>query len=191
MPSPYTYAHLIPAPKSKTPFYTTSPHWSNLTPIPLIEHGPPDQSPALGGTDPGPALATIAYSQRYLEAMSYLRALLKVDERSERGLALTEDVIGMNPAHYTVWLYRGRCLKRIWGVEGGEERGNGGGVVGEEGGGGKVEEVDEGGEQVEGEWEEDDDDETRRVRKLKEGIEKELSWLEAISERNLKNYQIW
>ena len=131
-----------PKPKSKSrhPHYTTSPLWRDITPIPLLDTGPPSQK------DPGPALATIAYSPRYSEAMSYLRAVMAVNEFSRRTLELTEDIIGMNPAHYTVWLYRAKILREVW-----EEEGSG----------------------------------------VEEGVRGELEWLEGISERNLKNYQIW
>jgi protein farnesyltransferase/geranylgeranyltransferase type-1 subunit alpha len=48
-------------------------------------------------------LATIAYSPEYAEATAYLRAVMAANEMSERALELTEDVIRLNPAHYTVW----------------------------------------------------------------------------------------
>jgi protein farnesyltransferase/geranylgeranyltransferase type-1 subunit alpha len=38
--------------------------------------------------------------------MAYLRAVMQAKEYSPRCLRLTEHIIGMNPAHYTVWLYR-------------------------------------------------------------------------------------
>lgn len=38
--------------------------------------------------------------------MSYLRAVMQAKEYSPRCLRLTEHIIAMNPAHYTVWLYR-------------------------------------------------------------------------------------
>lgn len=38
--------------------------------------------------------------------MAYLRAVMQAKEYSPRCLRLTEYIIGMNPAHYTVWLYR-------------------------------------------------------------------------------------
>lgn len=60
-----------------------------------------------GGSQP---LAQIAYTEEYAECMSYLRAVMAANEYSERALALTEDLIDMNPAHYTVWLYRAQCL---------------------------------------------------------------------------------
>lgn len=38
--------------------------------------------------------------------MDYFRALAAKQERSERGLELTETIIRMNPAHYTIWQFR-------------------------------------------------------------------------------------
>ncbi|KIW12329.1 hypothetical protein PV08_09606 [Exophiala spinifera] len=125
--------------KSREPYYAVSPQWKDVTPIPLID-GPPGQK------DPGPALATIAYSPRYSEAMSYLRAIMAVNEFSRRALDLTEDIIGMNPAHYTVWLYRAKTLKVLWELEG---------------------------------------------TSVEDGVKVELEWLDGISQRALKNYQIW
>ena len=49
------------------------------------------------------SLAAIAYREDYSEAMSYLRAVMASDEKSDRVLELTEEIIGMNPAHYTIW----------------------------------------------------------------------------------------
>lgn len=53
-----------------------------------------------GGLHP---LAAIAYTDEYSEAMGYLRAVMARNEFSERVLRLTEHIISMNPAHYTVW----------------------------------------------------------------------------------------
>lgn len=73
--------------------YSSSPEWASITPIPLND-----------GSDSGATpLASIAYIPEYLEATSYLRAVMAANEMSERALQLTEDVISMNPAHYTVW----------------------------------------------------------------------------------------
>lgn len=80
--------------------YSSSPLWADITPIPLSEPN-----------SPAPALATIAYSPAYAEAMSYLRAVMCANEYSDRALALTQDIIALNPAHYTVWLYRGKILR--------------------------------------------------------------------------------
>lgn len=73
--------------------YSSDPEWASIEPIPLND-----------GTDSGAIpLATIAYTPEYLEATSYLRAVMAANEMSERALKLTADVIAMNPAHYTVW----------------------------------------------------------------------------------------
>jgi protein farnesyltransferase/geranylgeranyltransferase type-1 subunit alpha len=77
--------------------YSTSPLWSDVIPLPTNE----------GGSNP---LAAIAYSPSYEQAMSYLRAVMAATEYSDRVLQLTEDVIDLNPAHYTVWLYRAQTL---------------------------------------------------------------------------------
>jgi protein farnesyltransferase/geranylgeranyltransferase type-1 subunit alpha len=161
--SPYAYSHLRPAPKAKEPFYSTSKYWSDVDPIPLME-GAPQTQPKPGEATPppsAPALATIAYSPRYLEAMSYLRAVMAANEFSERCLALTDDIIGQNPAHYTVWLYRMKCLRSLWGVKT---------------------------DTIEIDDQEHDPEEQAKIDK---GVDQELEWLERISERNLKNYQIW
>lgn len=70
--------------------YAESLAWSDVDPIPQDD-------------GPGQPLAAIAYTDAYSEAMSYLRAVMAKNEMSERVLELTEDIIGMNPAHYTVW----------------------------------------------------------------------------------------
>lgn len=70
--------------------YGDDPEWADIVPIPQDDGGPN-------------ALATIAYTDEYREAMSYLRAVMAANEYSQRALELTEHVIGMNPAHYTVW----------------------------------------------------------------------------------------
>jgi protein farnesyltransferase/geranylgeranyltransferase type-1 subunit alpha len=46
-------------------------------------------------------------------AVSYLRAIMASEECSPRALRLTEHVIAMNPAHYTVWLYRFKVLSNM------------------------------------------------------------------------------
>ncbi|RYO76191.1 hypothetical protein DL766_009806 [Monosporascus sp. MC13-8B] len=72
--------------------YALDPEWDDVAPIPQAE--------------PEGALAAIAYPDDYAESMSYLRAVMAEKEHSPRCLRLTEHVISMNPAHYTVWLYR-------------------------------------------------------------------------------------
>lgn len=153
-------------PKSKSePYYSISPLWHDVTPIPQIDLESPSTNIPGVPADTGPALATIMYTPRYSEAMSYLRAVTAANEYSERALALTEDIISMNPAHYTVWLYRFRALRELWGLGGGGDW-NGWAGVGADGGGGVSEDV-------------------------VAGVMQELGWLEGVSERHLKNYQIW
>ena len=77
--------------------YSSDPTWADIVPLPTDE----------GGSNP---LAAIAYSEEYEEAMSYLRAVMAANEYSERTLDLTEDIIDLNAAHYTVWLYRSAIL---------------------------------------------------------------------------------
>jgi protein farnesyltransferase/geranylgeranyltransferase type-1 subunit alpha len=73
--------------------YSSDPEWASIKPIELND-----------GSDSGAMpLATISYSPEYLEATSYLRAVMAANEMSERALRLTGDIISMNPAHYTVW----------------------------------------------------------------------------------------
>ncbi|KLP20206.1 related to geranylgeranyltransferase type I alpha subunit (RAM2) [Fusarium fujikuroi] len=72
------------------------PEWDDVIPIPQNE--------------PEGALAQIAYPDDYAEAVSYLRAVMAADECSPRSLRLTEHVIAMNPAHYTVWLFRFKII---------------------------------------------------------------------------------
>ncbi len=71
--------------------YSDSEVWEDVIPIPQDD----------GGPNP---LAAIAYTEEYSEAMSYFRAIMGKDEKSDRVLGLTEHIIQMNPAHYTVWL---------------------------------------------------------------------------------------
>ncbi|KAI9889815.1 MAG: CAAX geranylgeranyltransferase alpha subunit [Vezdaea aestivalis] len=77
--------------------YSNDPLWADVVPIPQDDGGPN-------------ALATIAYSDEYSEATSYLRAVMAADEHSERGLALTAHLVSLNPSHYTVWLFRAATL---------------------------------------------------------------------------------
>ncbi|TEA21969.1 Protein farnesyltransferase/geranylgeranyltransferase type-1 subunit alpha [Colletotrichum sidae] len=79
--------------------YATDPEWDDVVPIPAEE--------------PEGALATIAYPEDYAEVMSYLRAVMVSEEYSQRCLRLTEHVISMNPAHYTVWLYRFKIVQAL------------------------------------------------------------------------------
>ncbi|KFY09354.1 hypothetical protein V492_05512, partial [Pseudogymnoascus sp. VKM F-4246] len=76
--------------------YEGDPTWDDVVPIPQDD-----------GKNP---LAAIAYNDEYAEAISYLRAVMASKEHSPRALALTSHIISLNPAHYTVWLYRASIL---------------------------------------------------------------------------------
>ncbi|KLT38326.1 putative pheromone maturation-related protein [Cutaneotrichosporon oleaginosum] len=75
-----------PVPLSK------QPEWSDVVPVPQDD-----------GPDP---LVPIMYSPIYREHMDYFRAVSATGERSDRVLELTEAIVRLNPAHYTVWQYR-------------------------------------------------------------------------------------
>ncbi|KAB5575457.1 hypothetical protein GE09DRAFT_1215232 [Coniochaeta sp. 2T2.1] len=79
--------------------YASDPEWDDITPVTLVE--------------PEDALASIAYPEDYAEAISYLRAVMLKKEYSPRCLKLTEHIIRLNAAHYTVWLYRASILKAL------------------------------------------------------------------------------
>lgn len=71
-------------------FYEDDEAWADIEPLAQDD----------GGLHP---LAAIAYTEEYSQAMGYLRAVMAKNEFSERVLGLTEHIISMNPAHYTVW----------------------------------------------------------------------------------------
>ncbi|KAI0514378.1 prenyltransferase alpha subunit [Xylaria bambusicola] len=84
---------------TKLSTYANDPEWDDVVPIPQEE--------------PEGALAAIAYADDYAEAMAYLRAVMVLKEHTPRCLRLTEHIIDMNPAHYTVWLYRFDIVKAL------------------------------------------------------------------------------
>jgi protein farnesyltransferase/geranylgeranyltransferase type-1 subunit alpha len=67
----------------------------------------PIEAPYVNSDD---AISPIMYPEAYKEAMASLRAMMSAAEYSERALEMTRYVIGMNPAHYTVWTYRADAL---------------------------------------------------------------------------------
>jgi len=68
--------------------------------------------------DEGPQpICSIAYTPQFSETMDYFRAILHADERSERALAITKEVIELNAANYTAWYFRRlvlEALKKDW-----------------------------------------------------------------------------
>ncbi|EKM57639.1 uncharacterized protein PHACADRAFT_251373 [Phanerochaete carnosa HHB-10118-sp] len=83
--------------ESGPPLYCERPEWADVTPIPQYE----------GVSSP---IAPIFYTPDYKDATDYFRGIVKTGETSERVLELTEDIIRMNPAHYSAWQYRYRTL---------------------------------------------------------------------------------
>eukprot|EP01100_Stratorugosa_tubuloviscum_P004719 TRINITY_DN2193_c0_g4_i1.p1 TRINITY_DN2193_c0_g4~~TRINITY_DN2193_c0_g4_i1.p1 ORF type:complete len:315 (-),score=112.61 TRINITY_DN2193_c0_g4_i1:73-1017(-) len=73
--------------------------WKDITPI---------------SQDDGPQpICPINYSTKFSETMGYFRAILVKQEMSTRALDLTEEVIDLNPANYTVWYFRRLLLKSV------------------------------------------------------------------------------
>ncbi|EJD51260.1 protein prenylyltransferase [Auricularia subglabra TFB-10046 SS5] len=82
---------------TETPFYSEDPDWADVTPVRQDV-----------GDNP---MAPIFYTAEYKDATDYFRGVVAVGEKSERVLKLTEHIIRLNPAHYTVWQYRWHTLQ--------------------------------------------------------------------------------
>lgn len=79
--------------------YSEDPAWADVVKVPQ---------------DDGPnPIVSIAYSAEFTDVMDCFRGVLKLNEYSERTLALTLDVIDVNPANYTVWIFRRRVLQEL------------------------------------------------------------------------------
>ncbi|ETI50366.1 hypothetical protein L917_05779 [Phytophthora nicotianae] len=79
--------------------YSEDPAWTDVVKVPQDD-----------GPDP---IVSIAYSADFTDVMDCFRGVLKLNEYSERTLALTLDVIDVNPANYTVWYFRRRVLEAL------------------------------------------------------------------------------
>jgi protein farnesyltransferase/geranylgeranyltransferase type-1 subunit alpha len=79
--------------------YSKRPEWADLSPI-LQDEETND-------------IVRIAYTETFKEVFSYFRAILKLNEKSERAFELTKDAALLNPANYTVWYYRRILIKEL------------------------------------------------------------------------------
>lgn len=78
--------------------YKTRPEWADIEPISIKTQT---------------SIMDIKYSARYEETFSYFRAMLVLDELSERSLALTADCIELQRSNFSVWYFRRRILKKL------------------------------------------------------------------------------
>ncbi|CAH8577525.1 unnamed protein product [Schistosoma turkestanicum] len=85
--------------REKYVFYKDRQEWNDVSPIPQ--------------DDGGRNIVNIAYSEEFVDAHDYFRAVLMKDERSERTFSLTSDILLFNPANYTAWEYRRRIIEEI------------------------------------------------------------------------------
>lgn len=73
--------------------------WDDIKPIPQ---------------DDGPnPLVVIKYDYEFRGLMDIFRGVLNIGEKSERVLKLTESILAVNAANYTVWQYRRDCLREL------------------------------------------------------------------------------
>lgn len=79
--------------------YSEDPAWADVPKVPQDD-----------GPDP---IVSIAYTAQFTDVMDCFRGVVKLNEYSERTLALTLDVIDANPANYTAWYFRRRVLEAL------------------------------------------------------------------------------
>jgi protein farnesyltransferase/geranylgeranyltransferase type-1 subunit alpha len=80
--------------------FAKRPEWSDIEPLPQ------DDGPHGG-------VCVIAYSDQFRDTMNYFRAIVHKDEKSERALSLTAEVIELNAANYTAWFFRRQILEAL------------------------------------------------------------------------------
>ena len=92
-----------PALKSVCRMRSLSEEWKDVQPVHIDE-----------GPDP---VVFIKFTEEFKDLMSLFRAVAASGERSPRVLSLTEEIIDISPAHYTVWYHRQlvcQALGRSW-----------------------------------------------------------------------------
>ncbi|VDD80073.1 unnamed protein product [Mesocestoides corti] len=80
-------------------FFRDRLEWADVTPIKQ------DESPR--------GVVRIAYSDAFVDAHDYVRAVMAADERSPRVLELTSEALQMNAANYSIWAYRRNVLTTL------------------------------------------------------------------------------
>lgn len=85
---------------------------ANFVGVPSSRPGWEDVVPVPQSDGPNPVVA-ISYLNEFRELMDLFRAVLVSGEKSHRVLDLTEEILEMNAANYTVWEYRRQTLESI------------------------------------------------------------------------------
>jgi len=79
--------------------YSKRPNWADIKPI--------------YQDDETNDIVRIAYTDTFKDVFDYFRAVLKLNEKSERAFELSKDAALLNPANYTVWYYRRLLIKEL------------------------------------------------------------------------------
>ncbi len=58
-------------------------------------------------------IVRIAYTDTFKDVFDYFRAILQLNEKSQRAFELSKDAALLNPANYTVWYYRRLLIKEL------------------------------------------------------------------------------
>jgi len=79
--------------------YRHRPEWADIKPI--------------FQDDETNEIVRIAYTDTFKDVFDYFRAIVKLNEKSERAFLLSKDAALLNPANYTVWYYRRLLIKEL------------------------------------------------------------------------------
>lgn len=80
-------------------FNYENPGLDDIVPVPLVES----------------SVMPIAYQKQFQDVFGYFRAIMAKGELSERARLICEDAATLNPANYSVWMYRRKILDHIKG----------------------------------------------------------------------------
>jgi len=79
--------------------YSKRPEWADIKPI-VQDQETND-------------IVRIAYTETFEDVFNYFRAIVKLNEKSQRAFELSQDAALLNPANYTVWYYRRLIIKEL------------------------------------------------------------------------------